>query len=178
LVQLVMGGTFSNQKAPPAGAFCVERSRGFTVIELVAVIAIAGVLIALATPRFLDMQPYEQRGYADEIAAGLRYSRTVATASGCNVLFSVNLAGYNAAQHAAGGGIFAGHCAPGGAWPTAVNRADGTPLAGAPPPDVNIAAAAQVEFDANGNVVGGAAVIVAIGPHTVTVSPGGGVAVQ
>jgi MSHA pilin protein MshC len=172
-----MSSTFHAKKAPSPGAFCFA-ARGFTLIELVAVIAIAGVLLAFATPRFFDMLPQEQRGYAEEIGASARYARAVAVASGCNVLFTVGAAGYNALQHGPGGGPFAGHCNPGGAWVTPVNRADGTPLTGAPPTRVAIGAPAQVQFDERGNVVGGALVTVVVGPNTVTVLPGGGVFVQ
>jgi prepilin-type N-terminal cleavage/methylation domain-containing protein len=179
-VRLVVSGTTCHEKAPIAGAFCFRDSRGFSIIELLAVIAIVGVLLVFATPRFMDVLPYEERGYAEEVAAGLRYSRAVAVASGCNVLFSILPGvpgGYNAAQRAPAAAPFAGHCAPAGAWVTPVNRADGTPLSGTPPTRATPVAATQVEFNEDGDVVGGA-VVIPVGPHVVAVMAGGGVVVQ
>jgi prepilin-type N-terminal cleavage/methylation domain-containing protein len=172
-----MSGTTCHEKAPLAGAFCFPGSRGFSIIELVAVIAIVGVLLVFATPRFMDVLPYEERGYAEEVAAGLRYSRTIAVASGCNVRFSIVAAGYSAAQRGPSAGPFAGHCDGVGAWVTPVNRADGTPLAGTPPARVPAVAPVQVEFNEDGEVIGGA-VAIAVGARVVAVMAGGEAVVQ
>ena len=86
--------------------------RGFTLIELIASITIVAILAAVTLPRMTTAQPFTERGYADGIAASLRQSRAVALASGCDVQFTINAAGYRAFQHAAAGT----HCAPAGAW--------------------------------------------------------------
>src|SRR5277367_1410271 len=42
--------------------------RGFTLIELVTVITIAGVMAAYFAPRFWNQQTFSDRGYVDELA--------------------------------------------------------------------------------------------------------------
>ena len=121
---------------------------GFTLVELLACIVIIGVLAAVAGPRFVSYQPFQERGYIDEVAASLRYSQRVAIATGCDVLFTVSAAGYQATQRAAAAGI----CSAGGAWSVAVTRADGTAVTGAPPSGVVISpsTSTQIQFNPQG----------------------------
>ena len=58
-----------------------HAQRGFTLVELVAVLVILGIVAAVAAPRFVDTAVFTERGYADEIAASLRYARRIAIAS-------------------------------------------------------------------------------------------------
>lgn len=122
--------------------------RGFTLVELIACLVILGIVAALTGPRFFDTQPFDQRGYADELAAGLRYAEGVAVATGCNVSFVVNLNGYRADQRRAAGNT----CALAGAYNTPVVRTDGTALSGTPPNDANVAAGGTVIFGPAGQV--------------------------
>jgi len=78
--------------------------RGFTLIELITCVIVLALLAALAGPRLFDTQPFNQRGYVDELSAALRYSEGVAVATGCNVQVTINLAGYSAMQRAAAAG--------------------------------------------------------------------------
>lgn len=52
--------------------------RGFTVIELLVVLAIAAVLAALAVPRLTDRSALQERGARDELRAMVTHSRRIA----------------------------------------------------------------------------------------------------
>lgn len=145
------------RKAPSGRLF---RSGGFTLVELVAVLVIMGVVAAVAAPRFFDNTVFTERGYADEIAASLRYSRRIAIASECNVRFTVNAAGYNAAQQTA--------CNPANAWAVAVQSPDRRALANAAPTGVALGAAV-FEFRAAGDLLNPVAPL-NVGAHSVTVN--------
>jgi MSHA pilin protein MshC len=116
------------------------RQHGFTLVELVAVVVIVGIVAAIAAPRFVDTVVFNERGYADEIAASLRYAQRVAIASECNVRFTVNAAAYSAAQPT-------GQCNPATGWGTPVQSPDRTLLTNATPAGVAVNA---VVFDFNG----------------------------
>jgi MSHA pilin protein MshC len=145
-----------------------EECRGFTLIEMIASITIIAILAAVALPRMTAATPFAERGYADGIAASLRQSRAVALASGCEVQFTVDAAGYRAFQHAAAGT----HCAAGGAWSTPVRRGNGQDLNEAPPAGVTLANNRQLIFAADGTVAA-APLTITVGLLTVTVDATG-----
>ena len=126
-----------------------EKSRvaGFTLLELVATIVIVGVLAATAAPTFFNNQPFEERGYADELASTLRYARRIAVASECRVAVSINAGGYTVNQHA-----MLGNCDTGTNWNTPVRRPDGRPLNGTTPAGVTVAPTVLVVFEVKGNI--------------------------
>jgi MSHA pilin protein MshC len=142
---------------------------GFTLVELVATLTIAGILAAVAGPRLLSSQPFSERGYADEVASALRQSRSVAMASGCAVRFTIDTSGYTAMQRSAA----ATHCSSNGAWVTPVWRGDNRSLASWPPSGTNVAAARTVVFAADGTISGGAPAAITIGPQIILIDAGG-----
>lgn len=62
---------------------------GFTLIELTLVIALLGIISALAIPRFADTDRFRARGTADEVLAAARHAQRIAIATGCDVRFRV-----------------------------------------------------------------------------------------
>jgi MSHA pilin protein MshC len=53
---------------------------GFTLTELVIVIAIIGILAVIVAPRFMGSQPFESRAFFDEAQAVVRYAQKTAIA--------------------------------------------------------------------------------------------------
>jgi len=66
---------------------------GFTLVELVAVILIAGILAAVAGPRFFSANTFAARGYTDTAAGFLRYAQKLAIARHAGVTVQVSGAG-------------------------------------------------------------------------------------
>jgi prepilin-type N-terminal cleavage/methylation domain-containing protein len=160
-------------REPGAGAR-LTRARprfhdgGFTLIEIIAAITIVAILAAVAIPRMPVAQPYEERGSAESLAASLRQSRAVAIASGCDVQFTLDAAGYRATQRVAGTG---NHCAASGAFSTPVRRGDGDDIDALLPPNVAAPAGRQFVFRSDGSVAGGAFTI-SVGPLSIAVEDG------
>jgi MSHA pilin protein MshC len=57
-----------------------SAARGFTLTEVVMVIAIMGILAVMVGPRLMSSQPFESRGFYDEAKAVVRYAQKVAIA--------------------------------------------------------------------------------------------------
>ncbi len=62
---------------------------GFTILELVLVIALTGILSAVAIPRFVSTTLFASRTFYDEAVASLRYAQRLAISSGCEVQVDV-----------------------------------------------------------------------------------------
>ncbi len=146
---------------------------GFTLVELVTCIVIIGVLVAVTGPQFVSYQPFQERGYVDEIAASLRFAQRIAIATGCDVRFTEDAAGYKAMQRAAAGTT----CSAAGPWTTIVSRADGTALSGTPPSGVASSPAVQIVFNSQGAISSGVPPAISVGPFSLTIDVGSGLVI-
>ena len=59
----------------------IIASAGFSLVELVAMIAIIGILAAFAVPRFAGVTNFNSRGFYDQAEAVVRYAQKIAIAS-------------------------------------------------------------------------------------------------
>ncbi len=67
--------------SPPA----FRKQGGFSLTELVLVLIIVGLLAAVGLPRFFDDDPFEHRGFSDELTGAIRYAQQHAVATNCGV---------------------------------------------------------------------------------------------
>jgi MSHA pilin protein MshC len=79
------------------------KAAGFTLVELVVTIGLAGILAVVAIPRFFDQQAFRERGFYDEALSAARYAQKLAVATGCQVQLTVGGGTYTLSQRQLGG---------------------------------------------------------------------------
>lgn len=67
-----------------------RRITGFTMLELVVTIVIAGILAAVATARFVGRGSFESRGYFDQTITVVRHAQKTAIAQRRNVIVEIS----------------------------------------------------------------------------------------
>ena len=67
-----------------------RRQRGFTLVELIAVLVVGGLLAAVAMPRFFRQDGFDARSFADQNVSMLRYAQKLAIAQNRPVFVQLN----------------------------------------------------------------------------------------
>jgi MSHA pilin protein MshC len=144
---------------------------GFTLVELVVVMTIAGVLAATIGPKFFTQQTFNERGYADELAAALHLAQKTAVITGCPARVTVSAGGYAAAQQAGS----ANAClASDNSWSTALLTNDGTTLQGNAPAGLTASPTGIYQFDTQGRLASSPGTTVTVGARSITIDAGSG----
>jgi prepilin-type N-terminal cleavage/methylation domain-containing protein len=147
------------------------RFEGYTLVELVVVISIAGILAAYIAPRFWTQQTFSDRGYVDELAAALRATQKAAVITGCPARLSLAASSFVATQQAASGNA----CnLSDTTWPTPVLSADGSAIQDTAPANTTAAPIGVFQFDTQGGLSSSPGATITVGTHTLTIIAGTG----
>ena len=74
---------------PNTALFFNRQSNGFTMIELVMVMVLAGILAIAVIPRFANKSAFDERGFFDQTISMVRYAQKVAIAQRRDVYVNV-----------------------------------------------------------------------------------------
>ena len=78
----------------------IVRIRGFSLIELLAVIILLGILSVFAMGRLFDQNQFAARGFFDDTVAAVQFAQKLAVSTGCDVQVSLSPTGYTLNQRA------------------------------------------------------------------------------
>lgn len=98
---------------------------GFTMVELILVIAVAGILAAVAVPRMVGRTSFDTRGYADQLAATVRFAQKLAVSQRTDVFVRLTASDATLCYDVACANPAPG---PGGEKPYTVTAPDGVTL--------------------------------------------------
>ena len=121
---------------------------GFTVVELIVVITIAGIIALVAIPRFTGTGTFQSRGFYDSAKSVVRFAQKTAIAWRRDVFVCVTVAGVSA-------GTAAGCATP------IINPVTGNALSATAPSGVTLTLAA-FSFDSAGRPNPNAAVTITL----------------
>jgi MSHA pilin protein MshC len=149
----------------------LTRPGGYTLVELVVVMSVAGVLAAYIAPRFWNQQSFSDRGYVDELASALRSTQKAAVISGCPAELTLQASSYSAAQQAASGNT----CNTADtSWSTPLIAADGSAIQDSAPANTSVSPTGTFQFDTQGRLTSNPGTTITVGTHTITLVPGTG----
>jgi MSHA pilin protein MshC len=69
-------------------------SKGFTLVELIAVLVIVALVAAAGRSLFFDIGVFRQRGFFEETLSAVRYAQKHAVATGCPVRVQTTTTGF------------------------------------------------------------------------------------
>jgi MSHA pilin protein MshC len=142
------------------------RAGGFTLIELVTILVIAGVLAAIGGPHFFSQAVFTQRGFADELAGAFRLAQKVAVASDCPTQITLTASTYVVKQQLVSNNT----CKAGDTtWTTSVVTLDGATLAGSAPSGSSISPTGVYVFGGAGVLTSSPATSISVGVNTITI---------
>ena len=124
-------------------------SSGFTLVELIVILAIVAILAVYVSARFFSFGQYQTRSYFDTVVAATRYAQKVALASGCPAQVSFRSNNYSLAQQTPP--CTPSPCSVSGAYSPVTQAAAGVSASGAAPNGVTLTSG-QFCFDGNGLV--------------------------
>jgi general secretion pathway protein H len=89
---MTKGPWFDGTLKSPCGMMHITRSIGFTLLELLVVLVIAGALVALVPPAINRVLPgVKLKGASQEMASAIRFLRGWSVAQGKQGLFTLDL---------------------------------------------------------------------------------------
>ena len=106
-------------------------ARGFSLVELILVMAIAGILAAVAVPRLIGRNSFDTRGFADQLAATARFAQKLAIAQRRDVFLQTSTTTATLCYLATVPCPVASRApGPGGEKPFTISAPDGVAIAG------------------------------------------------